>query len=124
MSAVRLIVLGAAALTMTACASSTGNGAIKTLSPAEAQTSLEIGKSTEADVKNLFGEAKVRKFDSGYEVWVYQNTERVNRAILFVPVVGLAYRAFDQFSDNPKELEILFDPSGVVKKYAFKDGAI
>jgi hypothetical protein len=111
------------ALLLTAC-SSTGNGAIKTLSPAALPSAVEIGKSTQADVRAFFGEAKVRKFDNGYEIWIYQDTEQVNRAILYVPVVGLAYRAFDHFSDAPKELEILFDRNGVVKKYAFKDGAI
>lgn len=120
---IKAVLLAAAALTLSAC-SSTGNGAIKTLSPEGAQSSVEIGKSTEADIRALFGEAKVRQFDNGYEIWVYQNTEQVNRAILYVPVVGLAARAFDRLSDAPKELEILFDRKGVVKKFAFKDGAI
>ena len=120
---VRSILLSASVLTLSACASS-GNGAIKTTSSADAQALIEIGKSTKADIKNIFGEANVTKFDNGYEEWLYQDSEKINRAILYVPIVGLAYRAFGPFAGNTKEVAILFDPNGVVKKYAFKDRTV
>lgn len=123
MTPLRSIILSAFVLTLTACGS-TGNGAIKTLSSADAQSVIEIGKSTKADIKNRFGEAKITKFDSGYEVWVYQDAEKISRAILYVPIVGLAYQALDHFGGKAKEVSILFDPNGVVKKYAFKDAVV
>jgi len=74
------------------------------LGPAEirsAQTATEtiaVGKSTKADVRAALGEAVVVDFDTGYAVWVYR--ERPS-----------------------KELVLLFDPSGTLKKTRIADSA-
>ncbi len=73
-------------------------------SPAAAQASITIGKSTKADVLAALGPGNAIKFDSGYEVWVYRwpGAERTSRAAT--------------------ELVILFEPSGIVKKTRVRPG--
>jgi hypothetical protein len=69
---------------------------------------LTIGKSTKGDVAAALGETLVLRFDTGYEVWVYQ-VENHARAP--------AARATDEATAATRpELVILFAPSGVVAK--------
>ena len=76
----------------------------KPLGPAEvrsaqaASEAISVGKSTKADVRAALGEAVVVDFDTGYAVWVYR--ERPS-----------------------KELVLLFDPSGTLKKTRIADSA-
>jgi len=76
----------------------------KPLGPAEIRSAqaasgvISVGKSTKADVRAALGEAVVVDFDTGYAVWVYR--ERPS-----------------------KELVLLFDPSGTLKKTRIADSA-
>jgi hypothetical protein len=73
-------------------------------SPAAAQSSITIGKSTRAEVLAALGPGNAIRFDSGYEVWVYRwpGAQRTSRAAT--------------------ELVILFEPSGIVKKTRVRPG--
>jgi len=104
----------AAALIVTAsivgCAS-TGNGAVKTLTQKNAAQSIVIGKSTKADIIRTFGAASISTFPNGYEIWLYQ--VGYSKTIDSIPYMNLLVSS----ADNRKELSILFDKAGVVKKY-------
>ena len=56
---------------------------------------ITIGKSTKADVVAAFGKTTVVRFDSGFEVWVYQ---------------------FKGETSGKNEFVVLFAPSGIVTK--------
>ena len=69
-----------------------------------AKDAVEAGKSSKADVAAALGETLVIRFDTGYEVWVYD-------------VDSQAPRAGDKAtSDIRAEFVILFRPSGLVAK--------
>lgn len=76
---------------------------VETLRPGEvisaqaASDAVAVGKSTRADVRAALGEATVVDFDSGHEVWVYRESPRAATA-------------------PPRELVLLFDPSGVLSR--------
>lgn len=102
------------ALALTACAT-TGNGRAGSLTAAEAAQTLVIGKSTRADVNAALGDAHITRFDNGYELWLYQ--VGVPRIVDALPWLNLVMRS----SDNPREVSVLFGPSGVVRKYQLRD---
>ena len=93
----------------------TGNGAVKTLTRERAAQTIVIGKSTRADVEAAFGTANVTKFANGYELWLYQ--VGYSKAVDSMPYVNLVVSS----ADNKRELSILFDRNGVVKKYQLMD---
>ena len=100
-----------------ACAgcAATGNGAVKTLTRQEAAQAIVIGKSTRADIAAAFGTASVTRFANGYELWLYQ--VGYAKAVDSMPYVNLVVSS----ADNKRELSILFDRGGVVKKYLLMD---
>ena len=64
-----------------------------------------IGKSGKTDVMAALGGARVVRFDSGYEVWVYRAASR-------------------QPPEAKAEFVILFTPDGVVKKTRIRPAAL
>jgi hypothetical protein len=105
--AIASIVLAAACA---GCAA-TGNGTVKTLTQERAAQVIVTGKSTRADIEGAFGSANVTRFANGYELWLYQ--VGYSKVVDSVPYVNLVVSS----ADNKRELSILFDPNGVVKKY-------
>jgi hypothetical protein len=87
----------------------TGNGAVTTLTQQGAARTIVIGKSTKADIEAAFGRA------NGYELWLYQ--VGYSKAVDSMPYVNLVVSS----ADNKRELSILFDKDGVVKKYLLMD---
>ena len=105
------VVLAAA---LSGCAA-TGNGALARLTPERAAHAIVIGKSTKADISAAFGQASVTPYASGHEVWLYQLG--YGKIVDSLPYVNLVLSS----ADNPKELSILFDRGGVVRKYRLMD---
>jgi hypothetical protein len=101
-----------------ACASS-GNRAIKNIDQESATAILQRGVSTKADVVRTFGNAKINKFDSGYEVWTYRYTEVTPKMQSLIPIVGAVAGGSNE---HTRELVILFNPAGVVTKVRVRDG--
>lgn len=108
-------------LMLSACASpartSTG------VSVTEAQARLVVGQSSKSEVAAALGRAAVTSFPSGYEVWVYNDKLELPALIGFVPVLGSVASAVEMTAQN-RELVILFDPGGTVRKYQVRvDGS-
>jgi hypothetical protein len=101
--------------TMFAGCAATGNGAVTTLTQLGAAQTIVVGKSTRADIEAAFGRANVTRFANGYELWLYQ--VGYSKAVDSVPYVNLVVSS----ADNKRELSILFDKDGVVKKYLLMD---
>ena len=71
------------------------------LSAQAASDGVVAGKSTKEEVQTTLGPAKILKFDSGFEVWVYGAKDA-------------------RASSARAEFVILFTPSGIVKKTRIK----
>ena len=99
----------------TAGCASTGNGTVKTLTQERAAQTIVIGKSSKADISAAFGNATITPFANGYEIWLYQLG--YSKIVDSLPYVNLVLSS----ADNKKELSILFDRTGVVRKYQLMD---
>lgn len=105
-----LVALLALATALSGCAS-TGNGKLPTLTPVRAAQDIIPGKSTRADIEAAFGKAAITSYADGHEVWLYQLG--VPKLVDSLPYVNLVLNS----ADNKKELSILFNRAGIVKKY-------
>ncbi len=110
-----------AAVTALACAllaacTTVGNGRLATLDAASADALLAPGRTTQADVRAAFGQGTVIRFDSGVETWHYFYREGVAKGWDDVPYIGLVTSGLDQ---PTKELVILFDGAGVLRRWSF-----
>jgi hypothetical protein len=90
------------------------------LTEAQSRQALTAGVSTKADVAQVLGNARVNAFDSGYEVWTYRYKAGLPVFAGFLPVVGTLATLADA-TTRERELAILFDPSGVVRKYTLRE---
>jgi hypothetical protein len=115
---IRVALTAGVALGLAACASP-GNGAIKTLSEDGARQALSVGKTTKAELVAAMGEASVQTFRNGYAVWVYNYKPGLPTFVGYLPVVGTLANAVDA-TTGAKELAVLFDRDGVVKKYQLR----
>lgn len=102
--------------TTAGCASS-GNGTVATLTQDRAATMLVQGQTRASDVRRELGDAIVTEFPSGYSVWVYQFTDSAAKFVKYVPLLGRMTSTGTQV----RELKILFDKDGVVKKYRLQE---
>ena len=101
-----------AAAALAGCATSPLPGAS---SLASQPPTLTPGVTTQAAVQRALGKASVTRFDSGYEVWVYDTTTRLPPFVGLVPGLGLVAGAADAMT-RERELAILFDREGIVRK--------
>jgi hypothetical protein len=115
----QLALAGSLVLGMNACAS-LGKGTARPSTEDGVGQVLTIGKSTRADVTKLMGDAKVNTFRSGYEVWVYNYKAELPAFVDFVPVVSTVATVVDM-ATRDRELAILFDRDGVVRKYRLRE---
>lgn len=97
---------------MAGCAA-TGNGRIQDLTQERAIAMLAEGRTTRDEVRLALGEPVVSSFPSGREVWFYQYTNSPARLVKYVPLVG----RISATGTEVKELRILFDKDGRVKKF-------
>jgi hypothetical protein len=110
----RFIVFPLLVVCIAGCAA-TGNGAVTTLTQERAAQAIVIGTSTRADIERTFGQANVTRFANGYELWLYQ--VGYAKSVDAIPYVNLVVSS----ADNTRELTILFDQAGVVRKYRLMD---
>ena len=90
----------------------TSRGA-KLLPADKVKDAIAVGRSTKADVLAALGKTLAIRFDSGYEVWLYQLAEDPR---LSTAPGQRAARSDKSPADASAELVILFEPSGVVAK--------
>ena len=117
----QLALAGSLVLAMSGCASF-GTGAARPLTEEGVRQALTTGASTKADVSTVMGDAKVNTFRSGYEVWVYDYKAGLPMFVGFLPLVGTLASVADA-STRDRELAILFDKDGIVRKYRLRESA-
>ncbi len=111
----KLIISFLCALILSACATQ-GNQTIKEETQSSVSTKVMEGKTTKAEVRQLFGDPMSTTFtDSGNEIYKYEFIDSQAKAINFIPFVNLFKSGME---GTKKTLTILFDSQGIVKKYS------
>ncbi|SDS32156.1 hypothetical protein [Opitutus sp. GAS368] len=106
---------------LTGCASS-GNESLRKESESSIQQKIVEGKTTKAEVKLAYGSPFTTSFtDGGLEIWNYELAKMSADAINYVPLVGLFGGSA---SGTKKQLVILFDDKGVVKKFSMSESPV
>jgi hypothetical protein len=99
--------------------SSFAGTAANTIPGGSARAAVTIGKSTKAEVLAALGKAAVIRFDSGFEVWVYQITGEpvtIQTAAKASAEAPGGRDSLEVATRGKAEFVILFAPSGVVSK--------
>lgn len=108
------IIVGAALLA--GCATA-GNDKIGKLTPAQAQTQLVRGKTTEANVRAQFGDPMSTNYLANKEVqWKYTWKHAQAEATDFIP-----FNMHQTYHERIKTLTLLFDGKGVLQDYTLGD---
>ena len=108
---IALLALGAAGC------STVGNGRLVQLDAAQAQVLLVPGRTTQDDVRQALGDGAVIRFESGMQTWHYAYREGIAKGWDDVPYINLIVARLDR---PTKELVILFDPAGVLKRWSLQ----
>lgn len=116
-----LVSLAALSLALAACMS-TGNESLRKESEKTVATKIIEGKTTKAEVKTMFGSPLKTSFtDGGLEIWNFELSKMSADAINYVPFVGLFGGTA---SGTMKQLVILFDDKGVVKRCSMSESEV
>lgn len=117
----RLLILLALPGLLAACASATTPALPSAAgTPESLQAQLKPGITTKADVIRSMGQGSATRFDSGYEVWVYDDKHAIPELLHWLPVVGNAASVADA-TRSMHELALLFGPDGVLRKYQLRE---
>lgn len=104
------------ALSAAGC-SSVGNGRLVQLDAAQAQALLVPGRTTRDDVRRALGDGAAIRFRSGFETWHYAYRRGLAKGWDDVPYINLIAARIDS---PVKELVILFDASGVLRRWSLQ----
>ena len=104
-----------------ACASS-GNDTIADATGESVAANLHKGKTTQAEVRKLYGDPLKTSFKSnGFESWEYEFTRMQSRPTNFIPYVNLVHSGAD---GEKKSLVIFFDKRKVVQDYTMSTSKV
>jgi hypothetical protein len=106
-----------AAALLAACAAA-DTDRIAGLDDARAQALLVPGRTTEADARAAFGPGSVVQFRSGWATWHYEYRAGLAKGWDEVPFIGLVT---SRSARPTKELVLLFDPAGTLRRYALQE---
>ena len=112
------ILIAVTALMLVGCANQ-GSTVLKSLTEAEVESKIVVGKTTRDEVRALYGSPLETKYtDSGLEIWTYQydDTTGLNPENIASKVFTLGLAGSKQVGDR-KELVVLFDGNNVVKRF-------
>ena len=98
--------------------STVGNGRLALLDAAQAQALLVPGRTTRDDVRQALGDGAVIRFQSGLETWHYDYREGIAKGWDDVPYINLIVARLDR---PTKELVILFDAQGVLRRWSLQE---
>ncbi len=103
------------------CAS-TGNQTLKEETEASVSAKIINNVTTQAEIKAMFGSPYETTFtDGGLEIWKYQLDDLKADAINYVPIVNMFGSSM---SGTRKELVILFNDDGTVKRNSMAESAV
>jgi len=115
------LVVGLSCVLLGGCASS-GNQSIADATHESVSAELIKGRSTQADVRALYGDPSTTSFtDSGNEIWEYDFTRMHSKPTNFIPYVNLIHSGAE---GDKKSLVIFFDRSKVVRQYTISSSKV
>ena len=113
--------LAVLALALAGCASA-GNDSLRKETEASIAQKIVEGKTTKAEVRTAFGSPMTTSFtDGGLEIWNFELSKMSADAIDYVPFVGLLGGSA---SGTKKQLVILFDDKGIVKRCSMSESPV
>ena len=99
-----------------------GNESLRSESEESVKAKITEGKTTKAEVKAAFGSPFNTTYTSdGLEVWKYELSKISADATAVIPIVNI-FAASE--SGIKKELTVLFDNQGVVKKFNMSESPV
>ena len=108
-------------LLVTGCAS-IGNESLRKESESSVPQKIFEGKTSKDEIRSMFGSPISTSFtDSGLEIWKYELSKMSADAVSYIPVVNLFGTSS---SGTKKELTVLFDEKGIVKRYSMSESPI
>ena len=112
----------ALALGLLSGCSSVGNERIADASPESVSQQLAKGKSTQEDVRQLYGDPMKSSFtDSGNEIWEYEFSRLHSKPTNFIPYVSLVYSGAE---GDKKSLVIFFDKRRIVQQFTINSSKV
>jgi len=115
------LVAGLSFVLLGGCAS-VGNESIADATPESVSAQLIKGKTTQADVRGVYGDpAKTSFTDSGNEIWEYNFSRMHSKPTNFVPYVSLIHSGAE---GDKKSLVIFFDRGKVVRQYTISSSKV
>jgi outer membrane protein assembly factor BamE (lipoprotein component of BamABCDE complex) len=106
---------------LTGCVS-VGNDSIAEATNASVAASLHKGRTTQAEVRKLYGDPIKTSFNSaGAESWEYEFTRMQSRPTNFIPYVNLVHSGAD---GEKKSLVIYFDRNKVVQDFTMSNSKV
>lgn len=115
------VVLGSVLIVSSGCMS-TGNESLRKETESSVTAKIVEGKTAKSEIRSMFGSPLKTSFtDGGLEIWTYELDKVHADAIDYVPIVGLFGGSA---SGVKKELVILFDDKGIVKRYSMSESPV
>jgi outer membrane protein assembly factor BamE (lipoprotein component of BamABCDE complex) len=106
---------------LSGCAS-VGNESIADASPETVSRQLIKGRTTQAHVRELYGDPIKSSFtDSGNETWEYEFSRLHSKPTNFIPYVNLVYSGAE---GDKKSLVIFFDKRKIVQQYTINSSKV
>jgi len=108
-------------LFIASCAS-TGNQTLKSETESSVAAKIVTNVTTQAEIKAMFGSPYQTTYtDGGLEIWKYQLDDLKADAINYVPIVNFFGSSY---SGTRKELVILFNDDGTVKRNSMAESDV
>src|SRR5262252_5824105 len=115
------LVAGILSTCLGGCAS-VGNESIADASPESVSQQLLKGRTTQAQVRQLYGDPMKTSFtDSGNEIWEYEFSRLHSKPTNFVPYVNVVYSGAE---GDKKSLVVFFDKSKIVQQYTISTSQV
>lgn len=112
----------ACALALLAGCASVGNESLRKETETTVAQKIVEGKTTKQEVRTMFGSpAKTSFTDGGLEIWTYELSKMKADGVNYIPIVNLFGSSA---SGIKKELVVLFDAEGIVKRFSMSDSPV
>jgi hypothetical protein len=117
------IYIFASLLILASCATgSGGNQTLKNESESSVTTKIINNVTTQSEIKAMFGSPYETTYtDGGMEIWKYRLDDMRADAVNYVPIVNLFGSSF---TGTRKELVILFNDDGTVKRNSMSESDV
>ena len=104
------------------CGTTSGNRVLKSETELSVDSKVIEGITTQAEIKGMFGSPYETTFtDGGMEIWKYRFDNLDADAVNYVPIVNWFTQSY---SGDRKELVILFNDDGTVKRSSMAESDV